>query len=65
MKEKLTIDQKIQIARIAGDITCATMQPSQSIQETSARIRDDSEVQLFRQFYDAVLKTVMSEPENI
>lgn len=64
MKEKLTIDQKIQIARIAGDITRTTMSPSESLQETTLRLRDDSEIKLFRKFYDAVLNAVRDEPEN-
>lgn len=64
MKEKLTIDQKIQIARIAADITRTTMTPSKTLQEIAVRLRDDSEIQLFRQFYDAVLNAVRDEPGN-
>jgi|GEM_PF-3328909 hypothetical protein len=64
MKDKLTIDQKIQIAQIASNIVTAginnQMQPVTLAKENSS-IR--SEQELFEHLYQVIAKTVTDESE--
>ncbi|EAB1947884.1 hypothetical protein K7D36_003645 [Salmonella enterica] len=65
MKEKLTIDQKIQIAQIASNIVTAginnQMQPV-GLAKDNPEIH--SEQELFEHLYRVIVKTVSDEPEQ-
>lgn len=67
MKEKLTIDQKIQIAQIAATLTQATVSNSHKIPIQSALSTDIGgpyNDQLFVALFDIVAKKITDGPEN-
>ncbi|EGJ00814.1 hypothetical protein DC22_17595 [Escherichia coli] len=63
MKEKLTIDQKIEIARIAVQMFESTRAKGVSL-EISCSGKASVEENTFNAFYKIVEKTVIGEPEN-
>lgn len=63
MKEKLTIDQKIEIARIAVQMFESTRAKGVSL-EISCSGKASEEENTFNAFYKIVEKIVIGEPEN-
>lgn len=65
MKEKLTVDQKIQIARMTADIVQTAMETSKA---PGGLLSDGSDVlneeMLFQRFYDVIVETIIGESEN-
>ncbi|HEI8490419.1 hypothetical protein [Erwinia sp. HR93] len=67
MKEKLTIDQKIQIAQIAATLTQATINNAHKIPVQNALSIDTGgpyNDQLFLTLFDIVAKKITDGPEN-
>lgn len=66
MKEKLTIDQKIQIARMTSDIVQTAMANGKA---PGGLLSDGSKVlneqMLFQRFYDVIVETIIGESEHI
>ncbi|EQB6692570.1 hypothetical protein ACYQ83_004366 [Salmonella enterica subsp. enterica serovar Newport] len=65
--EKLTIDQKLQAARVAADITISAaskynMQMFQYLQSVSGK---PAVMDIYRGIYTDIIKTITSEPDNI
>lgn len=65
MKEKLTIDQKIQIARMTADIVQTAMANGKS---PGTLLSDGTDVlneqMLFQRFYSVIVETVIGESEH-
>ncbi|EAS1999546.1 hypothetical protein [Salmonella enterica] len=66
MKEKLTIDQKIQIARMTADIVQTAMECDKAPGGLLISGSDvKSEQALFQGFYRAIVETITDESEHI
>ncbi|QHM71661.1 hypothetical protein [Mixta intestinalis] len=64
MKEKLTIDQKLQIATIAGRMFESTRDKGVSLSFPRPEERVSAEENAFRTFYQMVERIVTGEPEH-
>ncbi|WPM85245.1 hypothetical protein QNH14_02425 [Apirhabdus apintestini] len=64
MKEKLTIDQKLQIATIAGRMFESTRDKGVSLSFPRPGEKISAEENAFRIFYQMVERSVTDEPEH-
>lgn len=65
MNEKLTIDQKIQIARMTADIVQTAMENSKTPGGLLSNGADVlNEQMLFQRFYNVIVDTIIGESEH-
>ena len=64
MKEELSIDQKLQIAKIASDLECAGMKAKESFGAISRNSMASDHEAMFHHLYGEITKTIIYGPEN-
>lgn len=64
--EKLTIDQKLQAARMATDITIKSIESDKITKCYHSSLKTESTyMDIYNTVYAQIIKTIMVEPDNI